>query len=92
MHFFIGFILELSQLSLNSNVILLVYWESASYDLVGILAYFLSKEKLRTYTRFSCGQYCINMQSDCIIIHFTRFQSHPPLSVCTPSIDRVHNL
>ena len=53
MHFFIGFILELSPLSLNSNVVLLVYWESTPCDLIEILAYFLSKEKSRPYTRFS---------------------------------------
>ena len=57
-----------------------------------ILVYFRPKEKLRPYTRFSCGQFCIFMQSDCIIMHFTRFQSRPLLSVCTPSIARVHTL
>ena len=53
-----------------------------TYPLFENFVYFRSKGKLRPYTRFSCGQFCIFMQSDCIFIHFPRLQSHSFLPVC----------
>lgn len=45
-------------------------WCSTIYPPFEIFAYFRPKEKLRTYIRFSCGQFWMFIQRDCIIIHF----------------------
>ena len=78
--------------SFRNSIHLFTNWCSTTYQPSEFFAYFHLKEKLRTYTRFLRGQFCIFIQSDCIIMHSTRFHSHPLLSVCTPSIDRKHNL
>lgn len=61
------------------------------FTLLGLkFVYSRPKEKSRTNTRFSCGQFCIFIQSECIIMHSTYQQPQAPSSLSTPSATRVN--
>ena len=49
-----------------------------------------SQKYFRPYTRFSCGQFRIFIQSECIIMHSTYQQPQALSSLSTPSATRVN--